>query len=161
MSSTVSPNMIAEHILWLRKGQATTPLHIVKLVYLCHGWMLGIKGRPLVNEPIVTGKYGPVLQSVYDQYSIFGDGQIDLPGADHSKDLDPLQLAIVDFVHSAYQEFPDTALSEITHEPGTPWSEVFDEKGVGVEIPMDLVQQHYNQLVVNLQRIQQGGDRNE
>ena len=115
----VPAKTIAEHLLWLRSDSVTTPLHIVKLVYLCHGWMLGLKGRPLVDEPVVTGRYGPVIQSLYDRYSIFGDGPI--MGAeviDHTPDLDPLQLSVVNFVHAVYQEFPDTELSEMTHEPG-------------------------------------------
>ena len=79
---TLSPITVAERILWLRRDQETTPLHIVKLVYLCHGWMLGIKGEPLVAEPVVTGQFGPVLQSLYDRYQIFGDGRIVGAGAE-------------------------------------------------------------------------------
>ncbi len=146
----LSPSTVAEHILWLRRNQETTPLHIVKLVYLCHGWMLGIKGLPLVNEPVITGRYGPVLQSLYDRYQAFGDGPIvgvEQSGADHSNDLTPLQLSIVNFVHGVYEEFPDTELSEMTHEPGTPWSEIYNSQGLGAEIPKELVRNHYRQMV--------------
>ena len=97
---TLSPITVAERILWLRRDRETTPLHIVKLVYLCHGWMLGIKGKPLVDEPVVTGRFGPVLQSLYDRYQVFGDGRIVGPeqkGAEHIK-LTPVHRAIIDFV---------------------------------------------------------------
>ena len=74
MSQTLSARTVAEHILSLRSDRDTTPLHIVKLVYLCHGWMLGLKHQPLIDEPIVTGRYGPVVQSIFDEYKRFGDG---------------------------------------------------------------------------------------
>ena len=149
----VQAKTIAEHLLWLRSDSVTTPLHIVKLVYLCHGWMLGLKGRPLVDEPVVTGRYGPVIQSLYDRYSIFGDGPI--MGAeviDHTPDLDPLQLSVVNFVHAVYQEFPDTELSEMTHEPGTPWSKIYKSQGLDVEIPKELIQDHYRQMVTEIRQ---------
>ena len=153
----VPAKTIAEHILWLRRDSETTPLHIVKLVYLCHGWMLGLKGKPLVDEPVFAGRYGPVIRSLYDRYRIFGDGQI--TGAevvDHTADLDPAQLSVVNFVHAVYQEFPDTELSEITHEPGTPWSEVYKSQGLDVEIPPELIQDHYRQMVAEIRQADDG-----
>ena len=146
---TVSPTEIAEHILWLRRDQETTPLHIVKLVYLCHGWMLGIKGVPLLNEPVITGQYGPVLRSLYERYAIFGDGPIvgSAERVDHTTDLESDQLAIVNFVHTVYEEYPDTELSELTHDPETPWSEIVQKKGLDAEIPDALIQEHYDRMV--------------
>ena len=44
-----------------------TPLQLIKLVYLCHGWMLGLYGRPLLNEPIKAWRYGPVIAELYDE----------------------------------------------------------------------------------------------
>ena len=41
---------VAEQILWLRKVQPTTPMHVIKLVYLCHGWMLGNFDRGLIKR---------------------------------------------------------------------------------------------------------------
>ena len=149
----VSANTIAEHILWLRRDSETTPLHIVKLVYLCHGWMLGLRGKPLVDEPVVTGRYGPVIQSLYDRYRIFGDGPIIGPEViDHTADLNPLQLSVVNFVHAVYEEFPDTELSELTHEPGTPWSDIYRSRGLDVEIPQELIEDHYRQMITEIRQ---------
>ena len=36
-------------------------MHAIKLVYLCHGWMLGIYGRSLIGEPVEAWRYGPVV----------------------------------------------------------------------------------------------------
>ena len=38
----------AEHILWLRRqaNADTTPMHVLKIVYMCHGWILGADNAP-------------------------------------------------------------------------------------------------------------------
>ena len=42
-----------------------TPLQVQKLVFFAHAWMLGLRGRPLINEPFEVWKYGPVVPVVY------------------------------------------------------------------------------------------------
>ncbi len=151
---TLSPITVAERLLWLRRDRETTPLHIVKLVYLCHGWMLGITGKPLVAEPVVTGRFGPVLRSLYDRYEIFGDERIFGPeqkGVEHGE-LASVQRAVIDFVHEAYKGVRDTELSEITHEPGTPWSKISESKGLDAVIPSALIQSHYRQMLDEIKR---------
>lgn len=155
---TLSPITVAERLLWLRRDQETTPLHIVKLVYLCHGWMLGITGDPLVAEPVVTGRFGPVLRSLYDRYEIFGAEQIDGPeqnGVEHPE-LAPIHRAVIDFVHGAYKDELDTDLSELTHEPGTPWSEIYTSQGLDAVIPAELIQSHYRQMLDEIRREDDG-----
>ena len=36
----------------LNEDRDVTPLHINKLVYFCHAWMLAIHHRPLLKEPV-------------------------------------------------------------------------------------------------------------
>ena len=61
-----SPRPVAEQILWLRGREIeTTPMHVLKLVYLCHGWCLGFTGEALINEPVEAWTYGPVVPTVY------------------------------------------------------------------------------------------------
>ena len=65
MSQAVSPILVAEQILWLRREIDTTPMHVIKLVYLAHGWMLGFTSRALINEAVEAWTYGPVVPSTY------------------------------------------------------------------------------------------------
>jgi uncharacterized phage-associated protein len=147
----VSPSVLAEHLLWLRRYMVTTPLHIVKLVYLCHGWMLGIRRRPLINETPTVGQFGPVVRSIYDEYKVYGSDPIPVSKAvEHSTDLTEDQNAVVNFVHGLYGDFMDTELSAMTHEAGTPWSEANDAKGIGAPIPDDAVMAHYAKLFENI-----------
>ena len=148
-TDAVDPTTVAEYILWLRQQQdlLTTPLHIVKLVYLCHGWMLGLHKYPLINEAVVVGRFGPVVQSVYDRYKRFGSGPIfGVKTADRSDRLTRDQVVIVQAVETAYADFEDTRLSAITHLQGTPWSIANASKGVGAEIPDESIQRHYAEL---------------
>ena len=59
--NSVSATIVADHLLWLRKDIETTVMHILKLTYLAHGWMLGFHKRPLIKEPIEALIYGPVI----------------------------------------------------------------------------------------------------
>ena len=43
-------------------------MHVLKLVYVCHGWMLGIHGAPLITEPVEAWTYSPVVPTVYHRY---------------------------------------------------------------------------------------------
>lgn len=82
-----APINVARYILKLAQDgdNALTPMQVLKLVYISHGWQLGLHGRPLVNEPIEAWQYGPVVPSVYHRYKRFGSRFIDdipesLPG---------------------------------------------------------------------------------
>jgi uncharacterized phage-associated protein len=43
------------------EGRSLTPLQLMKLVYIAHGWMLGIHQRPLIKDHIEAWKLGPVI----------------------------------------------------------------------------------------------------
>ena len=80
VSTGVPAWVVAEHIRWLRtnEGEPTTPLHLVKLVYISHGWVLGFHGIPLIRESVEAWKYGPVIPAVYHRYKPFGGSHINL-----------------------------------------------------------------------------------
>ena len=68
----VDARTVAEAVLWIRRDVQTTPMHIIKLVYLSHGWMLGLHDTPLLWEPVEAWQYGPVVPSVYHLYKGWG-----------------------------------------------------------------------------------------
>ena len=47
----------------LREEYPITHMKVQKLVYIAHGWSLGIRGEDLINENIMAWKYGPVIAS--------------------------------------------------------------------------------------------------
>ena len=142
--NTQTPRKVADQILWLRRDLPTTPMHVLKLVYLCHGWMLGWSGRPLINEPVEAWRYGPVVPSVYHTYKSFGGESIELVLVDHSDGFDDDQCLLIDAVLRAYRNYTALQLSAITHQPGTPWHQVYKGgMGEGSIIPNRVIREHY------------------
>lgn len=135
---------VAEQVLWLRQDMDTTPMHVIKLVYLCHGWMLGICERPLIVEPAEAWRYGPVVPAVYRAYKSFGGDPIDTVPTDLGEAFDEKQTELMDAVLRAYREYTPWDLSAITHQPGTPWHAVYrGGRGAGAIIPNKLIRKHY------------------
>lgn len=150
MSNTTHPQkaqiarIVAEQVLWVRKDTDTTPMHVIKLVYLCHGWMLGICERPLIVESAEAWRYGPVVPTVYHAYKSFGGEAIETVPRDRSKEFDEEQIELMEAVLDAYRDHTALALSAITHQPGTPWHRVYRGGwGEGAIIPNKLIRDHY------------------
>ncbi|RXK86250.1 Panacea domain-containing protein [Filimonas effusa] len=133
-------------------GKELTPMKLVKLTYIAHGWHLGLTGKPLLSEPVEAWKYGPVVVSVYREFKKFGNGQIktfaEAPFTDNipmpsDNDMYPFLNKIWD----VYSKYDGLQLSALTHQKGTPWDTTWNEMGgcnrEGVIIPNDLIQKHY------------------
>ena len=142
----VAPEIVANHLLWLRREGTTTPMHILKLAYLSHGWMLALHEVPLITEAAEAWTYGPVFPSLYQRFKAFGGEPIDQVPQDNSDLLDARQSEVIKGVNRAYKDFEPWALSAITHETGTPWHIVKRRDGVGAIIPNYLIREHYEQL---------------
>jgi uncharacterized phage-associated protein len=138
----------------LDSGDRLTPLKLVKLVYIAHGWHLAVFDRPLIGEEVQAWKYGPVVPSVYHQFKEYGDkpitrqaaaridGQLILPTVEH-----PETAGFIDEVWQAYAKFTGGQLSTLTHRAGTPWHTVWHERGgseaLGTVIPPSLIKHYY------------------
>ena len=142
-----SPQVVAEHILWLRRGMGTTPMHVLKLVYICHGWVLGLTDRPLVDEPVEAWRYGPVVPSVYRRYKSFGRDSITTVPVDRSEMLGMQQREFIEVVEEVYRSYSALELSSLTHQPNTPWDTTRRKYGIGAIIPNELIRQHYRELL--------------
>ena len=139
-----SAGAVAERILGLRSDIDTTPMHVIKLVYLCHGWMLGIHDRRLIWEPAQAWRFGPVVPSVYHLYKSFGGDPIETASIDGADAFDPEQNKLMEEVVRAYGDYTAWDLSAITHEEGTPWYRVYDQgRGRGAKIPDAMIREHY------------------
>ena len=108
-----------------------TPMKLLKLVYIAHGWVLCFTDKPLLSEPVEAWKYGPVVPSVYNFFKEYGSSPIP-PGsrvALPDPDFDEQTKRVVESVWNAYKGFTGIQLSSMTHQPGTPWYETWNVLG--------------------------------
>ena len=156
--SALASRTLAEQILWLRQGVETTPMHVIKLSYLCHGWMLGLFEKPLLVEPAEAWRYGPILPTVYHAYKGFGGDAIDAVPTDRGDAFDAQQSDLVEIVLDAYKSYTALDLSAITHQTGTPWHEVYrDGRGEWAIIPNRLLGKHYKKRSRKAEAIRASG----
>lgn len=127
-------------------GKALTPMQVLKLVYIAHGWMLGLADRPLINQPVEAWQYGPVIRDLYNAVRQFQRGPVQGPLLSLGGTLDAQEENMVEQVYGLYGHMDGIALSNITHMPGTPWEQTYVAGSFGLRIPEDLISGYYKRL---------------
>lgn len=126
---------------------AVTPLQLMKLTYMAHAWMLGLYGRPLVDEPVAAWRYGPVFPSLYQVVRDYRSQPVDdVPtyrGA--PVEFDETEKSVMDQVADIYGRYTGIQLSAMTHEHGTPWDQAWQSSGRNTTISNDLIEHFYRQ----------------
>lgn len=125
------------------QGRTLTPMQLLKLVYIAHGWMLGLYDRPLIKENVEAWPYGPVIPELYHAVKKYRDKPVQKIQRRTQESLDAQEAALIIDVYSKYGSFSGIELSSMTHAKGTPWHKTFDQSGV---ISNDLIQSHYKRL---------------
>ncbi|WP_210465791.1 MULTISPECIES: Panacea domain-containing protein [Rufibacter] len=138
-------------------GEPVTNMKLVKLVYIAHGWYLGLSGQPLLTEPVEAWKYGPVVPSIYYSFKDYGGEtikQMVTAGNANESALvtlsDPDLVPFLEKIWEVYGQFSGVDLSAMTHQDNTPWKQVWDTQGKhsnNVIIPNDLIKEYYQKLV--------------
>src|SRR5439155_19093596 len=115
-----SPFAVANY--FIRKAALTkmplTPMKLIKLVYLAHGWHLALTGRSLIREPVEAWKFGPMIESLYHAFKRYGNSPIPPEAATDAelKDGDGNVKRILDKVWDSYSKYTAAQLSTLTHQ---------------------------------------------
>jgi uncharacterized phage-associated protein len=148
----VDARSVANRFLDLAAGErrALTPMQVLKLVYIAHGWNLAINDGPLIDQPVEAWQYGPVIRDLYQSMKGFGGSTVTGPlstsyGA-NAANMDAREVHVVDQVYRLYGRKTGTALSRITHAPNTPWSEAYTPAVHGIVLSTDSIAEHYKRL---------------
>ena len=149
---SISATVVADQLLWLRQGTETTVMHVLKLVYLAHGWMLGFHKRPLIIEPVEAWLYGPVIPVLYQKYKYFRSYPISEVPINRSCDLDNEQEEMIEIVNNYYLEYTALELSGFTHKLDSPWDRIHRKNGLNDIIPTEMIQEYYVNLVDALKK---------
>ena len=146
----VAPSYVSERLLRLAhtSSRLLTPMQILKLVYISHGWMLGLVDQPLVLEAVEAWRYGPVVRSVYRKYRKYRANPISEPGVLHDGQLHRVQRDVIDQVYLGYGKYTGIELSRLTHQPETPWAVAWNA-GMRI-IPNELIQDYYRRRAAEL-----------
>ncbi len=127
------------------KNNPLTPMQIIKLVYICHGWMLGLYGRPLIKQPVEAWRYGPVIGNLYQGLKKYGSSHVTAAIPARDGDFDEFEADLTEQVRNKYSHLSGIALSRLTHAVGTPWYTTYHMEGQNSIIPDDLIEEHYMQ----------------
>ncbi len=130
--------------------QRYTPMQLLKLVYISHGWMLALFNRPLFLEKVEAWKYGPVIPELYESVKHYKASPVNEINVSVSDDFDEQELGVIDYVINAYGHIDGITLSQITHAPNTPWSMTYDHVDWGNTISDNLISNHYKLLLEDL-----------
>ena len=108
-----------------------TQVSLLKLIYFAHGWYLAENGRPLIKQDFEAWEHGPVVKVVRDEFKIFLDEpitsrafQLDIYSGERfvvKPLLSESDARFVDAVFGHYHSYGTWRLSDLTHDPGSPW----------------------------------------
>jgi uncharacterized phage-associated protein len=170
------PKAIANYFLDVAKahGQSLSPMKLQKLVYFAQGWHLAIReGRPLIDEQVEAWKFGPVIPSLYRAFRGYGDQAITEPATylvteDTGGNVDDIEFReikpslddhpdevaatreFLDRIWDVYGGYSAIQLSNMTHQPGTPWDQINQQyKEVlprGTDIPSESIRTYFRSL---------------
>ena len=152
-----NPLAVANYFIYksIDEGVSITPMKVLKLVYIAHGWHLGIRKEPLITEQTEAWKYGPVVESVYVAFKKYGRNDIDAMQFFSKKDKSEFNellanfndRALLDKVWEVYRNYTGTELSALTHMPDTPWFTTWNKEGgslkSGAIIPNAAIRSYY------------------
>jgi uncharacterized phage-associated protein len=133
-------------------GKKLTPMQLIKLVYLANAWSLALLGHKLINEDVQAWQYGPVIPTVYRAFNRFGSAPITdyarqmFTDSEYPADLDEDEKKVVHAVVNSYGHMHAFQLSAKMHEPNTPWTKTYNEKGPYSVIPTSLIKEHFIEL---------------
>jgi uncharacterized phage-associated protein len=148
------PRAIANHILRLRgeEGKSLTIMQLIKLVYIADGWSMELLGKPLSRENAQAWKFGPVYPTVYSAFKHFGSSSVTDEARSKDTGLPYLgnfstkEESLIRSVVKGYGQLSAWQLSNLTHQPGTPWSDTSERDGVYADISPQMMANHFKQL---------------
>lgn len=131
-----------------------TNLKLQKLLYIAHGTMLAVFGKPLVDSTFSAWKYGPVMEPLYHDLKVFGSDSIK-SGDFYIQKWDPIPKKdadaheVIDAVLGHFGNRTGASLIEWSHDKDGPWHAVYEDNTKGIEIADEAIEKYFKERVVN------------
>ena len=116
---------VAKYFLWLvdpEVGEMMSNLKLQKLLYYSQGFHLAMYGSVLFDEDILAWEHGPVVESIYRAYKIYGAQGIPIPDDLDDLCLNETETNLLKEVYDVYGQFSAWKLRNMTHSE-QPWIE--------------------------------------
>lgn len=145
---------IANEFLKLNGTFTPSQMQLQKLVYLANGWNLAINNEALVSDRVEAWDGGPVFRAIWNHLRDYGRNSTDrLYGDPRTKSaylarLNDSEKSIIQKVWNRYSQYTGLELSNMTHQPGTPWSNAYYGTGRNAVIPSSDIKQHFKELAL-------------
>lgn len=133
------------------KGLYLTPLQLMKLTYITHGFYMQKNDCVLIHDDIEAWQYGPIIYELYKATRKYGRGVIydeqllndDLADKRVTDDVKILIESVVE----VYGKLPGIILSYLANKPGSPWFKVWKPDMKSLKIPNDIIKSHYQDVI--------------
>jgi len=137
-----------------------TPMQLLKLVYIAHGWYLGNHGKPLIYDEIQAWHFGPVIPVLYRMIKHNGPKPLKTfvrsPDRAGKEELLPNDVQhFLNLVWKEYRNYSGSELSRLTHQPGAPWAQARKKHPYAqynVPISNEIIQAYYRAKVEQARR---------
>ena len=129
-----------------------THLQIQKLVYYCHGWMLGVFEQPMITQSVAAWEHGPVVDDLYQRLKQYGREQVYPISGVRSTPYTENESNIISEVLRIYGGFSGGHLSGLTHAVNSPWHQTRVEGGS--VISDELIKSHFRAKYLEYQASQ-------
>ena len=162
MAGPLFPMMVADYFI-ARTGGGLTPLQVIKLTYIAHGYSLALLDEALIKEDVESWKYGPVVPSVHHAVKKYGGRRITellysgIPTSDEggvrdavafiSGNMSGEQKEVLDGVLGAYGRLSGFELTDRTHIRESRWRRLCRRHSYGERIPNSLIKSIYKKAV--------------
>ena len=153
---------VADYITAIGGGRLT-PLHILKMAYMSHGYIWALTDQPLISDKVEAWKYGPVFPTVYEAFSHYNDNPVttlhycgtSLSSKDQikqrieylGKTFSDKESEIIQNIVQVYKDWTGGELIALMHRKGTPWDKHYIKDYTGIVIPNEDTRNYYTELV--------------
>ena len=121
-----------------RKGTKITHFMLQKLLYFLEAiFMISENEDFLFKEDFYAWNFGPVNDTVYSEYKIFGRMPLELYDEENSIEINSFNERFIENLYEMFKDYDAQQLVSLSHASGSPWNELY--KKYGLNIPEDKV----------------------
>jgi uncharacterized phage-associated protein len=137
------------------EGKFVTQMKLQKLVYFAQGYHLAKYHKSLIRENFQAWLYGPVIPEIYKDFKLYGSQLITDTAFYKPSDpekapylLDAEAADTINYTWDVLKDFSAMSLSNWTHQPNTPWANVYVPDRRSTPISNDDIKQYFNKLLI-------------